>query len=76
MFQTLRMLPAHILFLEGELVGILGIGLAGALWLVVPFLDSPDGRGTRARAWTMAGWLAIVYIIVFTLLMYRGGGGH
>ncbi len=74
MFQTLRMLPAHIFFLEGELVGILGIGLAGLLWLAVPFLDTPDGRGGRARVWTMAGWLAIVYIVTFTLLMYRGGG--
>lgn len=26
MFQTLKMLPAHILFLEGEVVGILGFG--------------------------------------------------
>jgi len=76
MFQTLRMLPAHIGPIEGELVGILGIGLAGALWLVVPFLDAPDGRGTRGRVWTLVGWLAIVYIVVFTLLMYRGGGGH
>jgi cytochrome b6 len=76
MFQTLRMLPAHVLFLEGELVGILGIGLAGALWMAAPFLDARDGRGVRGRLWTAFGWLAIVYIIVFTLLMYRGAGGH
>jgi quinol-cytochrome oxidoreductase complex cytochrome b subunit len=72
MFQTLRMLPSHILGLEGELLGILGFGLAGVVWLLVPFLDAKDGRGPRARFWTAVGALAIVYIIVFTLLVYRG----
>jgi quinol-cytochrome oxidoreductase complex cytochrome b subunit len=73
MFQTLKMLPSHILGLEGELVGILGIGAAAGVWAAAPFLDSPDGRGPRARLWTALGVLAIVYIVVFTLLVYIGG---
>jgi quinol-cytochrome oxidoreductase complex cytochrome b subunit len=73
MFQTLKMLPSHILGLEGELVGILGIGAAAAVWAAAPFLDSPDGRGRRARLWTAVGVLAAVYIVVFTLLVYIGG---
>ncbi|MGH7743041.1 MAG: cytochrome b, partial [Candidatus Eiseniibacteriota bacterium] len=45
MFQTLRMLPSHILGLEGDLVGVLGIGVAALLWVSVPFLDDPRGTG-------------------------------
>lgn len=73
MFQTLRMLPAHVLGMEGERLGILGIGLAGLAWAVVPFLDHPEGRGARARLWSAVGVVAIVYIVVFTILMYRSG---
>ena len=73
MFQTLRMLPSHILGIEGELVGILGIGLGGAVWLLAPFLDDPRGRGGRGRLMTALGVVALVYIISFTLLVYRGG---
>jgi quinol-cytochrome oxidoreductase complex cytochrome b subunit len=71
MFQTLRMLPSHILGLEGELVGILGIGAAAAVWVAAPFLDDPKGTGQRGRMWTAIGVIAIVYVIVFTLLVYR-----
>ena len=72
MFQTLRMLPSHILGIEGELVGILGIGLGATVWLLAPFLDDPRGRGKRARLMTALGAVAIVYIVGFTLLVYRG----
>jgi len=71
MFQTLRMLPSRILGLEGELVGVLGITLAGLGWAIVPFLDDPQGRGRRARVWTWVGIIAIVYVLVFTWLTYR-----
>ncbi len=73
MFQTLRMLPSHVLGLEGEMLGIVGFGLAGLVWAAVPFLDSPDGRGRRARLWSLIGMLVIAYVILFTLLVYVGG---
>ena len=70
MFQTLRLMPAHILGIEGELVGILGIGLAAALWVMAPFFDDRRGRGSRARFWTVAGALVLLYVVVFTVLAY------
>ncbi len=76
MFQTLKMLPAHVLILEGEVLGIVGIGIAALLWTLAPFLDDPKGTGTRGRIWTAIGALALVYVIVFTVLTYVGGGGH
>jgi cytochrome b6 len=71
MFQLLRMLPSHVVGIEGELVGILGIGVAAVLWVAAPFLDDPDGRGLRARLWTVIGVVAIVAITALTLLVYR-----
>ncbi len=73
MFQTLRMLPSHLLGIEGELVGILGIGVGGLVWLLAPFLDHPRGEGRRGRLMTALGVVAIVYVVGFTLLVYRGG---
>lgn len=71
MFQTLRMIPSHVLGMEGELVGILGIGVAAVLWVAAPFLDDPRGAGSRARMWTIFGVIAMIYIVSFTLLVYR-----
>ncbi len=36
MFQTLKYFPAHVLFLEGEILGVLLFGIAGILWTFVP----------------------------------------
>jgi cytochrome b6 len=71
MFQTLRMLPAHILGLEGEMLGVLAIGLVGFLWAVVPFLDRTKGLGLQAKLWSAVGVIAIVYIIIFTVWAFQ-----
>ncbi|TFG65721.1 MAG: cytochrome bc complex cytochrome b subunit, partial [Gemmatimonadales bacterium] len=39
MFQTLKYLPAHILGFEGEVIGIMGFGLAALVLVLVPFID-------------------------------------
>jgi len=70
MFQTLKYLPAHILGIEGEIVGILGFGLAGVLLLLVPFLDRRSDRGEASPLFTWIGVGIIVYIIVLTYLGY------
>jgi cytochrome b6 len=71
MFQTLRMLPSHVLGLEGELVGIAAIGVAALAWTLVPFLDDPGGAGRRARVWTAIGIGVVIYVVGMTLLVYR-----
>jgi len=70
MFQTLKYLPAHILWFEGEVVGILGFGLAGLLLLIVPFLERRSGRGEPSRLFTWIVISVIVYILVLTYLGY------
>jgi quinol-cytochrome oxidoreductase complex cytochrome b subunit len=67
LYQTLRYLPAKILGLEGEMVGVCVISIAFALWIVVPFLDKKASAGRRSPAFTAIGWGAIFYIIGMTL---------
>jgi cytochrome b6 len=70
MFQTLKLLPAKILTVDGEVVGILGFGLAGILWTFIPFWDRKSARGERNRLITYVAIFVLMYIIVFTILGY------
>ncbi len=70
MFQTLKMIPAHVLFLEGELFGVLLFGVGGLIWFFVPFLDKKSHMGIRSRFWTWFGIFLVVYIIILTIWGY------
>jgi cytochrome b6 len=70
MFQTLKLIPAHVLGIEGELLGVLGFGLAAGLIVVVPFLDRGAAAGRPSRLITAAGVLAVIYLIGFTIYGY------
>jgi cytochrome b6 len=70
MFQSLKYLPAHILGIEGEIVGILGFGLGGLFLLLVPFLDRRTARGEPSRLFTWIGIAIIAYMLLFTYLGY------
>ena len=70
MFQTLKLLPSHILGFEGEMLGVVGFGLAAALIVFVPFLDRRAARGEQNRLFLLAGILAVVYLVVFTIYGY------
>jgi quinol-cytochrome oxidoreductase complex cytochrome b subunit len=69
MFHTLKLFPAHILGIEGELVGVGIFGLAGAALFFVPFLDRRRGP-TRRDVWSYVYLGVIAYIVVFTYLGY------
>jgi len=71
MFQTLKYLPPKILFLEGEFAGMLGFGLAAAVWTLVPFLDRRIGFGRVTRFFTGLGVFVIGYMIVMSALALR-----
>ena len=72
MFQTLKMMPATIGPIEGEVFAITAFGIAGALLLLVPFLDRAADRKQLNPFLKFAGWAAVVYILVMTMLGYRG----
>ena len=69
MFQTLKMIPAKIWRLDGEVLGVLIFGVAGLIWLLLPFLER-DGRG-RSQRWILgAGIFALAYMVTMTVYGY------
>jgi cytochrome b6 len=68
MFQTLKYFPAHVLVMDGEVLGILLFGVAGLLWMAVPFWDRKSSRGETNRMVNYIGIFAVIYILVFTIL--------
>jgi cytochrome b6 len=70
MFQTLKLLPGHIIGIEGELVGIVFFAAVGLVVAVIPFLDRSAQRGERSFLFTWIGIAIIVYAAVLTYLGY------
>ena len=70
-FQTLKYLPAKILFLEGEFAGILAFSLAGAIWVAIPFIDYKAGFGRLTRVFTGLGVFILGYIALLSALALR-----
>ncbi len=68
MFQALKFLPAKVGAIDGELLGVLGIGLALVAWALFPFWDRAASRGQR-RAWvSVLGILIVIGFVVLTIL--------
>jgi cytochrome b6 len=67
MFQTLKVIPARLGFLDGELVGILAFGAAGLIWTLVPFLPVRDRSRTLI---TGAGIFALGFFCSMTVYGY------
>ncbi len=68
MFQTLKYIPGNVLWIEGEVLGVVLFSVAGLLWVLVPFLDSKSPTGKRNRTITYIGIFIVVYIIILTIL--------
>jgi quinol-cytochrome oxidoreductase complex cytochrome b subunit len=64
MFQTLKIVPAHVWIFEGERVAILGFGLLLLLITVVPLLK------IQSRLLTILGWALLLYVFFMTLSGY------
>jgi cytochrome b6 len=70
MFQTLKLLPGHILGIEGELFGILGFGIVGLVLVFMPFLHRGSVSGKWSRLPAVFAVALILYMIVLTYLGY------
>jgi cytochrome b6 len=76
MFQTLKLLPAHVLGIEGETIGVLAFGVGGLLLALVPFLDRAAARGERNRVVTFLSLALIAYMVAFTVYGYASSVGR
>ena len=70
MFQTLKLIPAHVLFVEGEKLGIVVFGLTGVAWMLVPFWEIKHRPDHRAQPMTLIGVAAILFMVVMTIWGY------
>ncbi len=70
MFQTLKYIPAKILFLDGEMLGVVAFFILGVLLVLVPFLDKKAKLGETSKLFAAFGILALAYIIVMTIIAY------
>jgi cytochrome b6 len=68
MFQTLKYIPAKVLIIDGEILGIMLFSISGLLWLFVPFWDRRSARGEKNRFINYIGLFVVLYIILFTIV--------
>jgi quinol-cytochrome oxidoreductase complex cytochrome b subunit len=76
LFQSLKLVPARIAGVEGELVGLTFFALTGLLWFLVPVLDRRTARGEPSPAVTAIGIALIGYVAVMTLYAMMGRGSR
>jgi cytochrome b6 len=70
MFQTLKMIPAHVLGLEGEMLGVMVFAIAALAWMLVPFWEIRSGSTGKLKPMTLIGLFALIFIIVMTIIGY------
>lgn len=66
LFQTLKIFPAHILFLQGETLAVFLILIAVILIFFLPMLDNkPEDK--KGKAISFAAWIFILYAVIMTV---------
>ncbi len=70
MFETLKLIPAKIGPIDGEVLGIMAFGLLGLALVLVPFLDRRAKHGQWSLGFTIAGVVGFLYIAVMTAISY------
>ncbi|HKP47792.1 MAG TPA: hypothetical protein VJT50_14425, partial [Pyrinomonadaceae bacterium] len=70
MFQTLKWLPAKILGMDGEVLGIMAFNLIAGLLFVVPFIDRDSSNRRRHLIFNVLGVTALLFIVVMTVVGY------
>ena len=68
MFHTLKLLPSHILGIEGERLGVIGFGIIAVFLVFVPFLDRRASAGKNSPLFTAVAVLGVIYLVVFTII--------
>ena len=76
MFQAFKLLPAHILGLEGEMVGVMGVSLIAVLLLVLPFIDRSAKDSFRSRLINAVAILGLVFVVGMTWWAYGAAQGR
>ncbi len=66
MFQTLKLIPPKVWFIDGEVLGVLVFGLVGLLWILLPFFEGD--QPSRNKRWiTGVAVFALAYVAGMSL---------
>ena len=69
-FYTLKLIPAHVLGIEGELVGLVGFGVLGLAWLLLPLWAADRSGSVRQKLVAGAGVALLAYLTTMSLVGY------
>src|SRR5690348_10337461 len=67
MFQTLKLIPSKVWLIDGEILGVLAFGLAGLVWLMLPFFDSAPPE--RSKPW-IRGFAVFALAYIASMSVY------
>lgn len=70
-YQTLKFIPAKVLFLEGEFFGVLMFSLGGLLFALVPFWENKVPEKHRNKVLNAFGILLLIFLLVTTIWGYK-----
>lgn len=62
LYQTLRMVPAQVFAVDGELVVNGMVLLVTLFWMAIPFIDRRSTRGAKSPVFTAIGIMLIIYL--------------
>jgi cytochrome b6 len=69
MFQTLKLLPSKVGFIDGEVLGVVAFGVVAVLWLLLPFFERDHPMHTK-RWITGIGVFALAYMAGMSIYGY------
>ncbi|HET9265252.1 MAG TPA: cytochrome bc complex cytochrome b subunit [Vicinamibacterales bacterium] len=72
-FQALKLMPAYVLGINGELIAITALTLGAFALVFLPFLDRNTARSRLFVTW--GATFALVFMVAMTLVALLGGHG-
>ena len=72
LYQTLKIVPATVLSINGELVVNSLVVVSTVLWIAVPFMDRRALHGAKNKVMKLIGILVIAYLVLMIVLAYLG----
>lgn len=66
LFQTLKIFPAHVLFVSGETLAVLLIIFAAILFFFLPLLDNKPTR-TKGKVITVLAYVLVLYALIMSV---------
>lgn len=70
LFQTLNVIPARFVGIDGILIGTILFSVVGVFWFIIPFVDRNSQRGEKSPLFTFIGAAGFLYIVIMTIWAY------